>query len=399
MRFRSIPAARSGYRRPGSWLVALPFILLVALTAADLVLPEAIHLAPLLVIVPALAATVASPMMTGLSGALAVGAVAGVGSERGRLYSENLLVQLGALTLLSLLLVVVCMARERRNAELDRVRAIAEATQRVLLRPLPSRMGALSIASHYRAAEADARIGGDLYAVARTFGATRLIIGDVSGRGLASISETAMLLGAFRAAAHRHAPLPELMAYLEGSVRWGLTERAETPDPGGQRLPPEGDDGDGDEAEDVRAGLEVGERFVTAAVVEIPDDEQCVRVVNCGHPPPLLVHDGLAVALSSAEPSPPLGLGELLDAHYEVATHRFQDGDVLLLYTDGLSEARDRNGVFYPLTTRLPDMSRVGPEGLLAGIAKDVRAYTGRPLDDDLAMVAVERSPVLAAPG
>jgi serine phosphatase RsbU (regulator of sigma subunit) len=62
-----------------------------------------------------------------------------------------------------------------------------------------------------------------------------------------------------------------------------------------------------------------------------------------------------------------------------------------LLYTDGLSEARDRNGVFYPLTTRAPGLREIGPEALLDGIATDLRAHTGKPLDDDLAMVAVER--------
>ncbi len=387
MRTPSGFGTRSPLRRPVP-MVVVPLLLLVALAVTDALIPPDIHLGSLLVIVPALTAATAGPRWTAAAGLLATLTLLAVSSERGKLYTENLVVQAGALLLLSALLVAFCVVRERRDHELAQVREVAEATQRVLLRPLPSRMGSLSIASHYRAAEAEAHIGGDLYAIARTVGATRLIIGDVSGRGLSSISDTAMLLGAFRAAAHRHAPLPELMAYLEGSVRWGLTERPAEASDDGDAEP--GRDGD-------PAGLDVGERFVTAAVVEIPDDEPCIRVVNCGHPPPLLLHDGRGVPLTSCEPAPPLGLGELLEVRYEVATHSFLDGDVLLLYTDGLSEARDRDGVFYPLAARAPDWSAVGPEGLLTGIAKDLRAYTGQPLEDDLAMVAVERFPAPAS--
>jgi hypothetical protein len=396
MRSRFSFTARNRYRRPDPSLVAIPLLLMAAIATADALIPADVHLGSLLVVAPALTVAVAGAVWTAATGMLAVLTLLVIGGERGSLYSLNLDVELGSLVLLSALLVVFCIARERRDDELARVRAVAEATQHVLLRPLPTRVGSLSIASHYRTAEAEAHIGGDLYAIARTFGGTRLIIGDVSGRGLASINETAMLLGAFRAAAHRHAPLPELMAYLEGSVRWGLTERsADRPDevpeaavPGAHAARGSGD----------RMGLEAGERFVTAAVVEIPDDEPVIRVVNCGHPPPLLVRERRATPLTPAEPAPPLGLGELLEVGYEVATYRFAQGDVLLLYTDGLSEARDGEGAFYPLAARLPALWTLDPESLLTELAKDLRDYTGHPLDDDLAMVAVERLSLPLAP-
>ncbi|MGW5171621.1 hypothetical protein ACWEQ1_30100 [Streptomyces nodosus] len=60
-----------------------------------------------------------------------------------------------------------------------RVRSVAEAAQRALLRPLPDRLGPLHIACSYLAAGKDACIGGDLYAAARTGSRTRLIIGDL----------------------------------------------------------------------------------------------------------------------------------------------------------------------------------------------------------------------------
>ncbi|MDX3071065.1 hypothetical protein [Streptomyces sp. MI02-7b] len=64
--------------------------------------------------------------------------------------------------------------------------AVSDAVQDVLLRPLPSRVGGLALASVYRASGGRARVGGDLYAVARADAATRVIIGDVRGRGLSS---------------------------------------------------------------------------------------------------------------------------------------------------------------------------------------------------------------------
>ncbi|WP_313904694.1 SpoIIE family protein phosphatase [Streptomyces sp. SLBN-118] len=113
-----------------------------------------------------------------------------------------------------------------------------------MLRPLPQRIGPLRIASVYLAAEAEAQIGGDLYAAARTAQGTRLIIGDVRGKGLEAIGDAALRLGAFRAAAHRQADLPALVAYLEGTVSsnpWMIpttpTTTARHSSPGGPRRP------------------------------------------------------------------------------------------------------------------------------------------------------------------
>jgi hypothetical protein len=96
----------------------------------------------------------------------------------------------------------------------------------VVLRPLPARAGPLSIASAHRAFDPDSTIGGDLYAVTPASGSTRLVIGDVRGKGLATVGSTAIMLGAFRALAHRQLPLPELVAHLEGAVRWDSTGNA-----------------------------------------------------------------------------------------------------------------------------------------------------------------------------
>ncbi|MFJ5156987.1 SpoIIE family protein phosphatase [Streptomyces sp. NPDC088353] len=104
---------------------------------------------------------------------------------------------------------------------------MSEVAQRAVLRPLPHRIGPLQVASAHLAAEENALIGGDLYAAVRTPSGTRLIIGDVMGKGLTAIGDAALPLGAFREAAHRRAELPELMAHLEQSVCVNLAQPME----------------------------------------------------------------------------------------------------------------------------------------------------------------------------
>ncbi|MGW5276053.1 PP2C family protein-serine/threonine phosphatase [Streptomyces sp. NPDC004044] len=354
---------------PGPMWLVVPLVLIVAIPVADHFLPPDIHLAHLLIVAPAVTSVVAGPRLTALIGGLAVASLVVAGTERDVLTTESVLVEFGSLAALSALLVIFSLLRDRLWLDLLRARSVSDATQRVVLRPLPDRAGPVSIASEYRSAEADTRIGGDLYAVARASDSTRLVIGDVRGKGLASISDTAIMLGAFRAAAHRQSPLPELVTYLEGAVRWGLAEFSEC---------------SGSEAD-------VGERFVTAVVVDIPDNEPVVHVISCGHPPPLLLRDATATALNVPAPALPLGLGGLSDDSYVQATFPFAYGDRLLLYTDGVSETRDGQGTFYPLAERAAAWTDQAPGPLVQKITADLKAYAAGPLNDDMAMIVVQR--------
>ncbi|MEV7387470.1 PP2C family protein-serine/threonine phosphatase [Streptomyces sp. NPDC091215] len=357
---RSAPAAR--------WLAG-PILVIVTIPVADGFLPPDIHLAHLLVVAVAVTAVGTGPRSTALIGALAVLALVLAGLERRTLATESVLVELAALVTVCAFLVLFTRLRDRHERELVRVRSVSDAAQRVVLRPLPKRAGPVTLASHYRSAEVDATIGGDLYAAARIPGSTRLLIGDVRGKGLPSISDTAIVLGAFRAAAHRRIPLPELVAYIEDAVRWGLAEFSEP-------------------AEDA------AERFVTAAVMDIPDDEPVVHLISCGHPPPLLLgRTRTTLALTVPEPAPPLGLGDAdgADGYYVPATFPFEHGDRLFLYTDGVSEARNADGDFYPLAERATAWADNAPGPLVERLAADVRAYAGGRLNDDMAMIVVQR--------
>ncbi|MFJ9682728.1 PP2C family protein-serine/threonine phosphatase [Streptomyces sp. NPDC101194] len=355
--------------RPIHVLLAIPVTLIVVITVVDILAPQDIRLGPLLVIAPALTASFAGVLPTGGVGLLAVAAQAYIGRHIGVLSSRSMVVQIVALALLSALTVLFALIRERRGRELARVRSVAEAAQRVLLWPLPDRIGPLRVASLYLAAEDETLIGGDLYAATRTRGATRVMIGDVRGKGLAAVGEAALLLGAFREAAHQHVGLPELAAALERSVA-----RYE---------------------DDFEPREVTGECFVTTLLLEIPDEDRVVRMTSCGHPAPLLLSPGRSVGMPSLHPAPPLGVGYRGPAGYAADAFPFEDGDTLLLYTDGVTEARDRGGDFYPFEERAARWTESSPEALLNHLRHDLLAHVGGRLGDDAALVALRRDPTM----
>ncbi|MFD4542931.1 PP2C family protein-serine/threonine phosphatase [Streptomyces bauhiniae] len=351
-------------------LVAIPIAWIVAVSATDVLLPPHIHLGPLLVAAPAITPLFGGPRTVGLVAALAVIAqtVIGVLRDPGEVLSTNHQAQVIALVLVGLSLVVFCVVRERRAKELTQVRYVSETAQRVVLPPLPGRLGPLRAASLYLAAEAEARIGGDLYAASRTAAGTRLIVGDVRGKGMTAVNDAALLLGAFRVAAHRDASLSQLVAYLDRSVCWDLMEPGE-------------------------AGS-YGEAFITATVLDIPDRDGPVQMISCGHPPPIILREGRPSTMAAPRPAPPLGLGGLTDPSYHVESFSFLQGDLLLLYTDGVTEARDPAGTFYPLAERITGWNEADPDAFLRRFRSDLLHHVGGHLDDDAAMVVVQRHAV-----
>jgi serine phosphatase RsbU (regulator of sigma subunit) len=244
---------------------------------------------------------------------------------------------------------------------------VAETAQRVLLRPLPPHLAHIDVEVLYQAAAAQARIGGDFYEAMQTPHGVRLIIGDVRGKGLPAVEAASVILSAFRVHVHGAPDLPSLAGQLETVM--------------------------GQYCRNVPA--DALERFVTAVLVEIPADDPIARLVNCGHPAPLLLHHGDVREVEPSAPSPPINMADLLGDHYQVDTIPFATGDRLLLYTDGVSETRDRTGTFYPLTQRVRQWASAPPRQLLDHLHQDLLAYVAGTRDDDLAALVAHR----VAPG
>jgi serine phosphatase RsbU (regulator of sigma subunit) len=135
------------------------------------------------------------------------------------------------------------------------------------------------------------------------------------------------------------------------------------------------------------------EEFVTALLVDVTEPDAVV-LTSCGHPAAILVPETGPARYLEAPVGLPLGLG-VGGGDYVTATVPWSPGDRLLMYTDGLAEARDAEGEFLPLLDAAALLrGGTAEEGLDALLARLRQHVSGGRLDDDLALVLLENSPV-----
>jgi serine phosphatase RsbU (regulator of sigma subunit) len=137
-----------------------------------------------------------------------------------------------------------------------------------------------------------------------------------------------------------------------------------------------------------------GERFVTAVLAELNLQTGVLSWISAGHLPPLLIRDGKLVKTLQADPSTPLGTPFDLGPA-AVATEALQPGDQVLLYTDGLTEARTADGAFFTVERLAQFLERQASAGLptpetLRRLRHAVLEYQSRRLQDDATALLVE---------
>ncbi|MEU4652791.1 PP2C family protein-serine/threonine phosphatase [Streptomyces sp. NPDC023723] len=263
--------------------------------------------------------------------------------------------------------VPLCLLRLSLDQRLRATRRAAEYAQRAVLPPVRAWFGRTWIAVRYEAASHAAAVGGDLYVVERTPYGVRLLIGDVRGKGPDAIPAVAALVGCFREAAHHTSTLPLLAHHLDEAVIRHIREMA-----------------------DVRGTDPApGEQFITAAVAELPPDGGEVRLLSRGHCPAFLATAEGVARWEPADPGLPLGLGDLDPGPWRQESRPFAPGDLLLLCTDGLLEARDAHGAFYSPEADLRDTWREGPPTVVDHLTHLAHRHAGGVLADDLALIAV----------
>lgn len=351
-------ATRTAGRRPPPWRLPLSLLLSLAVcllvTALDLLFETLDQLVALLLLGPFLASTRLGVRPTALVCGLALLLGPALGAAAGDVLTTDFAVRWSGL-LLGCLLAVQAARRHALRAALGRVRKVARVTQEALLRPVSETLAGTQVCTRYHSATRDSDLSGDVYDVAVTPYGLRLLVGDVRGHDLDSVRLAAAALAAFRELAHTAPHLPRLAADLDA------------------RLTPE-----------------LGpEDFVTAVLAEFAPGE--IRLVNCGHPPPLRVGARLDL-LEPAEPAPPIGLGP----RPSQCRHRLAGSDRILFYTDGLTEARDRDGTTFRLLDEAAAALRGPfPEQALDDLHARLTAHVGRPLADDMTLVLCQ--PGLAA--
>ena len=279
-----------------------------------------------------------------LATVLAGGAVAHAGVSQ---LDISILIGMVLATMAAVAVSIVRQAQSQRFAELARLATVA---QEAVLSPIGPQVGQLAVAGRYVSASAAADIGGDLYEALATPYGVRMIIGDVRGKGIDAVRLASLVLGAYRHVAFERPDLRSVVADLDRAVARSVDD----------------------------------EDFVTAAFVE--ERGGTLTVVNCGHPAPLLLRRGRVIALEPPRRAPPLGFNPVVQARVE----HLEPGDRLLLYTDGLAEAR-RAGEFFPTADRAWALLGHGTvEHGLSSLESALDEWVRGQFDDDIALLLLE---------
>jgi sigma-B regulation protein RsbU (phosphoserine phosphatase) len=246
-------------------------------------------------------------------------------------------------------------AKRRAEAAERRARELARTVQQVLIPPRPPSIPGIDLAASYRPAGNGEEVGGDFYDVFQVGSAWFAIIGDVRGKGAEAAVVTALLRHAVREAAAWD-PRPDSILRTVNRV---LLDDQYT------------------------------DRFCTALLAKLTPvtDEWSVEVAVAGHPLPVLVAvDGQIETVGR----PGSLLGVIPDIDVVAAPVSLDRGQTLLMYTDGVTEAR-RDGEFFSDTGLHAAASRHadGPEALVAGVLAEVLDFQGGTAYDDIALVAI----------
>lgn len=253
-------------------------------------------------------------------------------------------------------LTVLWLVARRVGQAVDNVRLyarehrMAEALQRAML-PEQADVDDLDVWSYYAPAAGHAQVGGDWYDVLQVAdGRLVLVVGDVVGHDVEAAAAMGQLRSMVRAIAF------------------------DTPDPGDVLT----------RVDQIVAGMRLP-RSASLVIVTLVQDEDtwCLRYSRAGHLPPL-VADGEGVVTLSEAGGPLIGFG---DAPRTSVERHLRPGDLLVLYTDGLIERRDRS-LRDGLEALVATTGSIGPQDA-AGAGEELLSRFGDHPEDDVALVVV----------
>jgi sigma-B regulation protein RsbU (phosphoserine phosphatase) len=244
-------------------------------------------------------------------------------------------------------------ANRMHVAHLESQLAEVRAFQDSMLPPTEALCGGLGIRAAYRPC---VEVAGDLYDYAEVEpGVVALIIADVAGHGASAAMLTGIVKSAFRSShADRYDPVAVVRRVSEG------------------------------------IGAFEPDRFVTLICARISLEDDRIEYVNAGHEGGLIVSGkGSVTQLESTGPliSPAFG-----EPGWEINAVRWGRESLLLLYTDGLSEAEGVGEIFGSgrITSMAGEVAG-GAGGLLDALLHEVGEFTGgKPPEDDITLLAVE---------
>lgn len=193
-----------------------------------------------------------------------------------------------------------------RNAKLYTMEAsIAETLQRSLMSEAPEHCRGLAFAGRYMPALDEANVGGDFYDVTPLpNGTVAVVIGDVSGKGLSAAIHLAACKYMLKALVHAHPKDPaQVMGELNDAIGYYFQHSF----------------------------------FVTAFLAIIDPETSRILYASAGHPPAFLITENGGLHSRLASTGLPAGCGR--PCNYETGHAEASPGDMLLLYTDGVTDA------------------------------------------------------------
>jgi PAS domain S-box-containing protein len=249
------------------------------------------------------------------------------------------------------------------NARLAEERAeVASTLQRGLMPTELPRVRGFELATMYRAAGEVNEVGGDFYDAFEIDGGWMVTMGDVMGRGAAAASLTGLARHTIRTVGQLTGN-PCLAASL---VDEGLKRGADL-------------------------------LLCSAIILVLPntdEDPAQIPVLVAGHPPPLRVRAGTVDAVGQTGPL----LGAPDEHEWELATVELAAGDQLVLYTDGVTEARGSRERFGDERLRRSLAQATGPRAAVAAVESALDSFIAGEPEDDAALLAIIRSPDMTPP-
>lgn len=329
----------------GAWLLAWGLVDAVFGT-------HTLSFAAFFAVTPLIVAAVCSWRITALAAATAVGLAVASGGWHHDLGSAHLLVQAAAVGVVGLAAVVVSVVRVRREAAFTQLSVIADLAQRAVLPVLPSATNGVRMATRYQSATSEALVGGDFYDAVILEHDVLVLVGDVQGKGVGAVQQAARVIRAFRQWA---GVAPDL-----ATLAWRMNEY----------LRPFFHD----------------EEFVTAVVLNVAE-HGVLHLVSCGHPRPLLVTGDEVTEVELDDVAAPLGLMEDLPV---ITRCNWPVEARVLLYTDGLVEARNNAGEFFPPEKIRTALGEPDADRALDTLLDEVSRYT-QGFSDDVALLLLEQ--------
>lgn len=246
---------------------------------------------------------------------------------------------------------------ERAKAE-EALHSQVRSLQRALLPPKPLVIPGYDLAFKYIPAFAGEEIGGDFYDIFRTEeGKVGILIGDVSGKGIQAAAMAAGTRSTVRAFAYEYSAPAEAMEHAN-------------------RL--------------LTAQQPSFETFVTLFLLILDPETGHVIYSSAGHPPALVRRANTELDLFSGRNMP---LGVIGGQTYDQAESSLNPGDKIVLYTDGVTEARQGASLFGVEGLRgiLQERGYEEPEALVECIIAGASEFAQGKLRDDTAVVVIQR--------